>query len=199
MSVLQLSRPVLTISLQFLRPPRFLPLGNAHATWCRGGLPRRPCLSSGNETFARGQWDCTLKAPPYHAPGYILLRSGPDETSTFRCPRPSVSLPSEQYLWVTGSAPKQGGIRSICSHKERRLDKVVKNRKSEAYWLPLRGRPPRLPLVNIFRNRAFSLVDIGPRCRQNGPSLEYRRKDCSGFAREMLKGLSTSSETISGT
>ncbi len=80
-------------------------------TWCRGGPPRRPCLSSGNEPFARGQWDYTLKAPPYHAPGYLLLRSGPDGTSTFRCPRPSVSLPSEQYLWARGSAPKKGVIR----------------------------------------------------------------------------------------
>ncbi len=92
------------------------------AAWCRGGLPRRPCLSSGNEPFARGQWDYALKAPPYHAPGYLLLRSGPDGTSTFRCPRPSVSLPSKQYLWARGSAPKQGDIRSKCSHKKRRLD-----------------------------------------------------------------------------
>ncbi len=91
------------------------------ASWCRGGLPRRPCLSSGNEPFARGQLDCTLKAPPYHAPGYLLLRSGLDGTSTFRCPRPSVSLPSEQYLWAMGSAPKQGDIRSKCSQRERRL------------------------------------------------------------------------------
>ncbi len=81
------------------------------AAWCRRGLPRRPCLSSGNKPFARGQWDSTLKAPLYHAPEYLLLRSGPDGTSTFRCPRPSASLPSEQYLWATGSAPKKGAIR----------------------------------------------------------------------------------------
>ncbi len=71
----------------------------------RGGLPRRLCLSSRNEPFACGQWDCTLKAPPYHAPGYLLLRSEPDGTSTFRCPWPSVSLPSKEYLWARGSAP----------------------------------------------------------------------------------------------
>ncbi len=97
--VLQPSRPAPTSSSLFLRPPRYLSLGDAH-------LPPRPCLSSGNEPFARGQWDCTLKAPPYHAPGYLLLRSGPDGTSTFRCPRSSVSLPSEQYLWARESAPK---------------------------------------------------------------------------------------------
>ena len=135
-----------------------------HTTWCRGGLPRRPCLSSGNEPFARGQWDCTLKAPPYHAPGYLLLRSGPDGTSTFRCPRPSVSLPSEQYLWARGSAPKKGDIRSKCSHKERRLYLVFDNRKAKAHWLPLRGRPPRHTLnPDSSREKAFrpEEIDLG--------------------------------------
>ncbi len=100
-----------------LPPSRKLTLN----VWCRGGLPRRPYHSSGNEPFARGQWDCTFKAPPYHAPRYLLLRSGPGGTSTFRCLRPSVSLPSEQYLWARGSAPKKRDIRSKCSQRERRL------------------------------------------------------------------------------
>ena len=108
---------------------------NVRQTWSRGGLPRRPCLSSGNEPFARGQWDCALKAPPYHSPGYSLLRSGPDGTSTFRCPRPSVSLPSEQYLWPRGSAPKQGDIRSNIDRENNCLNLVTGYTQANLRWI----------------------------------------------------------------
>jgi hypothetical protein len=47
-----------------------------------------------------------------------------------------------------------------------------------------------------FSHRAHSLVDIALYCRQNGPFLAFGEKDRERMRREMLEGLSTSSETI---